>query len=98
MSERFTGVRGRFCAAHHSPEGALHGHSYLVSVIFPDAADARPLKAALARVLSTLDHRELPPELASGEDIAEHIGSACEGAIEVEVDRPLDDFFARWRA
>jgi 6-pyruvoyl-tetrahydropterin synthase len=98
VSERVTGVRGRFCAAHYSPEGALHGHSYLVSVAFAEAEDARPLKLQLDRVLSTLDHCELPRMLSRAEDLAEHIALACPGAIEVVVDRPLDDFFGRWHA
>jgi 6-pyruvoyl-tetrahydropterin synthase len=94
----FSGVTGSFCAAHKSPEGVMHGHSYEVTAWFrnEDGADARCFKAALDTLLKVWDHKELPDNLAWAENIAYAIGRLAK-CVEVEVRRPLEGFHARWR-
>ena len=95
---RLTGVVCVFSAAHHPPEGgAVHGHSYEVVAWFEAGEDARDLQQALTAAVEKLDHTLLPPELASGEAMAEHIGRSLDGCVEVEVRRPLERIYARWR-
>ena len=94
-----TGVGCVFSAAHHPPEGGdVHGHSYEVVAWFNAGEDARTLQAQLAAAVHPLDHTVLPPELASGEAIAEHLGRSLDGCVEVEIRRPLERIYARWRA
>ena len=96
---RLTGVGCTFSAAHHPPEGGeLHGHSYEVTAWFEAGEDARVLQARLAAAIEPLDHKVLPPELASGEAMAEHVGRSLDGCFEVEISRPLERMYARWRA
>ena len=96
---RLTGVGGVFSAAHHPPEGGdVHGHSYEVVAWFDSGEDARVLQARLAEILAPLDHIVLPPDMASGEAIAEHVGRGLSGCREVEVRRPLERIYARWIA
>ncbi len=94
-----SGVTGTFSAAHHSPEGALHGHSYQVTAWFrnEDHRDARCFKAALQAMLALWDHKVLPAELSWGEDIARAVGTLA-NCVEVVVSRPIEGFHARWRA
>ena len=96
---KLTGVGCVFSAAHHTPEGGqLHGHSYEVVAWFLAGEDARILQSRLIAAVRPLDHSLLPPELASGEALAEHIGRGLEGCVEVEIRRPLERIYARWRA
>lgn len=96
---KMTGVGCVFSAAHHMPEGGhLHGHSYEVVAWFLAGEDARHLQVRLTAATQPLDHSLLPPELASGEAMAEHIGRNLDGCVEVEVRRPLERIYARWRA
>lgn len=93
-----SGVSAVFSAAHRSPEGELHGHSYLVTAWFSndDRRDARCMKAALGALLTAWDHKELPDNLTWGEDIARAVGTLA-NCVEVIVSRPLEGFYARWR-
>lgn len=92
-----TGVGCVFSAAHQPPEGGeLHGHSYQVTAWFAAGEDARVLQARLSGIVAELDHKVLAPELGSGEAIAEQIGKRL-GCVEVEVARPLERIYARWR-
>lgn len=93
-----TGVTASFCAAHRSPEGETHGHSYSVTAWFSndDRRDARCMMAALKTMLSLWDHKELPENMAWGEDIARAVGTLA-NCVEVVVSRPLEGFHARWR-
>lgn len=93
------GVGGTFCASHYSPEGVLHGHSYEVKAWFAwdGPRDARCFKAALDVLLKQWDHTVLPDHLAWGEEIARAVGTLA-GCVEVEVSRPLERYYARWRA
>ena len=94
-----TGVGCAFSAAHHPPEGGeVHGHSYEVVAWFEAGQDARVLQRMLAAAVDLFDHKLLPPELASGEAMAEHIGQSLAGCVEVEIRRPLERIYARWRA
>lgn len=94
-----TGVGCFFSATHNAPEGGTpHGHSYEVVAWFPQGADARDLQVRLLKFVEPLDHSFLPDELASGEALAAHIGRGLEGCVEVEVRRPLERIYARWRS
>lgn len=93
---KLTGVGGVFCAAHRTPEGALHGHSYEVTVWFRHGHDARMLQRHLASVIADLDHGELPEHLTWGEQLAEHFATSLPGAVQVDVSRPLERIYARW--
>ena len=95
---KMTGVGGVFSASHHSPEGALHGHSYEIWAWFPAGVDARVLQEQLLAVLEPLDHACLPDELGWGEALAEHVGGQLLNCLEVEVRRPLERISARWLA
>lgn len=95
-----TGVGGFFSAAHTGEDGRLHGHSYEVVVWFQDFDGcAVALKQRLDAILSIIDHGELPPELASGEAIAEWIAELFQAprCVQVDVARPIERFFAQWR-
>ncbi len=94
---RMTGVGGIICAAHYSREGILHGHTYEVTAWFADGYDAIELQQALNDKLGLWDHTVLPPEMASGEALAEHIGTVMQ-AIEVTVSRPAERIYAKWIA
>ncbi len=93
-----TGVRGVISVAHNSPEGVPHGHSYAVRVWFRHGSDARHLKQHLDLELEKLCHTFLPDELRSGERLAEYFAERLPGAVRVDVDRPLEGFFAMWEA
>lgn len=96
---KLTGVGCVFSAAHHPPEGGgLHGHSYEVIAWFEAGEDARTLQARLRAAIEQIDHTILPPELALGEALAEHVGRSLDGCVEVEVSRPLERIYARWLA
>lgn len=95
---KLTGVGCIFSAAHHPPEGGdLHGHSYEVVAWFQAGEDARTLQVRLTAAVQRLDHTVLPEELAFGEALAEHVGRSLDGCIELEVKRPLERIYARWR-
>jgi 6-pyruvoyl-tetrahydropterin synthase len=94
-----TGVGCHFSAAHEAPEGGSpHGHSYEVTAWFEEGEDARHLQKRLLEAIEPLDHSVLTKELASGEAIASHLGRSLQGCVEVEVRRPLERIYARWRA
>ncbi len=99
MGRMLTGVSGHFCAAHRSPEGVLHGHTWQVTAWFetPTIADARCYKAELETLLRKWDHSELPGNITWGEDIAHAVGTLA-NCVEVIVSRPAEGFFARWLA
>jgi 6-pyruvoyl-tetrahydropterin synthase len=90
-----TSVGGTFCAAHKSPEGVLHGHSYEVWASWRNG-DARDRQDALRRLLEQIDHTELVHELTWGEGLAEWIGHSLPGCIRVRVKRPLEMIEAEW--
>jgi len=94
-----TGVGAVFSASHKSPEGEMHGHSYEVIAWFRNVnrADARCFKAALQSVVSLWDHKVLPEDMSWGEDIARAVGCLA-NCVEVEVRRPLERFYARWKS
>lgn len=92
------GVTSHFSAAHRSPEGEMHGHSFQVTAWFTndDRRDIRCMKAALDTMVSQWDHKELSADLSWGEDIARAVGTLA-NCVEVLVSRPLEGFHARWR-
>lgn len=94
-----TGVTASFSAAHKSPEGEMHGHSYRVTAWFQndDHRDARCMMAMLKQLLTVWDHKVLPDDMSWGEDIAYAVGRLA-NCVEVEVSRPLEGFHARWIA
>lgn len=52
--------------AHRSPEGKLHGHSYLVEVWKPAGTDLRDLHESVLALSRTLDHELLEDRLPDG--------------------------------
>jgi hypothetical protein len=91
-----TGIGGVISAAHTTPDGGIHGHSYEIVAWFRHGHDAEALRRHLQVVLDKLDHRQLPDEIRWGEELAEHIGKALPGCIEVEVNRPAERIYANW--
>lgn len=98
------GVSAVFCAAHHDPfdvlgQAHVHGHTYKVTAWFqtPGPADARLYRQSLQTLLSTWDHKLLPPELTTGEQIAAAVG-ILNNCVMVRVDRDLEGFHALWVA
>ena len=92
-----------FSAAHHLPEYdgnccSIHGHNWTVraTALAEDvdstglAIDFRVLKAALAEVLETLDHKNLNevPELGSMSPTAENISRWIFEALAKKIQRP----------
>jgi hypothetical protein len=92
-----TGVSGILCCAHHDGR-RWHGHTYEVRAWWPaDGTDAMERHEQLARVLKLYDHRGLGANESSGEQLAELIGHKLDGCDEIEVSRPGERIFARWR-
>ena len=92
-----------FAAAHHLPEydgncGSIHGHNWTVRATAAAedvddtglAIDFRVLKAALAEVLSVLDHRNLNelPEFQECPPTAEYISRWIFEQLEKRLDKP----------
>lgn len=101
MSKLETGAGWYFSAAHHDPiRGQLHGHTWEVVAWWKGepARDALVLQETLKGVLRGFDHTVLPPELASAEALAKAIGGLITDCIGVDVSRPSERLFARWRA
>lgn len=94
---KLVGVGAVLSVGHSSPEGVAHGHSYEVIAWYRHGYDARPLRGFLDQVLGAIDHTVLPDELRFAERIAEYIGERLPGCIEVEVNRPLERIYAKWR-
>lgn len=99
-----TGVGGILSCAHEPINselfgGEVHGHSYEVIAWFEnnDGADMRIFQVSLNAMLKTMDHKTLPPELATGEQIARRIG-VLNKCVKVEVRRPLERVYAEWTA
>lgn len=96
-----TGVGAIFSAAHRdTATGAMHGHTWEVTVWLTGRPNATASQAKLQAILATLDHGTLPDVLAWGEDLARHVAeqwqdSAC---VTVDVSRPLERIYARWAA
>lgn len=104
MGRTFTGVGGVLSCAHHPVNsdifgGELHGHSYEVIAWFTNEhrEDVRVYQAALNTLLAQWDHKTLPLHLSTGEEIARAVGTLAK-CVEVEVRRPLERIYARWRA
>jgi len=93
-----TGARAVFCAAHHSRDGVLHGHTWEVTAWVDDGRDVVGLKRDLQAILSAYDHSVLPDELAWAESMAGNIAGLIPGCVRVDVERPSEGFFARWLA
>lgn len=93
-----TGVGGIICAAHRDEDGKLHGHTWEVVAWWPDGQDALVLQAKLQSILNLYDHEELGPRISRGENLAAAIGSALEGCVEVQLNRPAERIYARWTA
>ena len=98
-----TGVGGVLSCAHEAINadifgGEMHGHSYEVTAWFEndEGGDVRMFQAAFFALLKTMDHKVLPPELATGEAIARRVG-LLNKCVEVEVRRPLERIYAKWR-
>lgn len=96
--EMLTGVSGHFSAAHKSPEGQWHGHTWHVTAWFTNQhrLDARVLQAAFNTMIARYDHKELPDNLVWGEDLARELAMLV-NCTEVEVSRPAEGIHARWK-
>lgn len=93
-----TGVSGVLSVAHHSKHGRLHGHTYEVKAWWPaDGTDALDRQDQLNRVLKLYDHRGLGSNESTGEQLAELIAGKLEGVDEIEISRPFERIYARWR-
>lgn len=97
-----TGVGGVLSCAHAPINadifgGETHGHSYEVIAWFEneDGADVRMFQKSFETMLKTLDHKTLPPELATGEAIARRFGLLAK-VVKVEVRRPLERIYAEF--
>lgn len=100
---KMTGVGAVLSAAHRDREtGTLHGHTWEVTAWVVAGRSALPHQDLLRIAISKLDHRELPTELAWGEDIAEWIADemtlAGAAVLMVEVNRPAERIYAKWFA
>lgn len=94
-----TGVGGFFCAAHRDTgNGVLHGHTWEVIAWFTGRSNAVLRQRQLAAILETIDHTELPNELAWGEDIARYIAERFndKSCVAVDLSRPSERIYARW--
>ena len=89
------GVKEVISVAHRPLGGGpLHGHSYEIVAWFDGGQDAVPLKAALKAVLAELDHADMPNDLSRAEDMGAWIGARLPGCKVVDVNRPLEGFYA----
>ena len=92
------GVSGHFSTTHKAAHGTYHGHTWNVTVWFNNnyRSDALVYRAMIDKMLARLDHTVLPDDMKWGEDIARHI-AVLVNAAEVEVSRPAERIYARWR-
>lgn len=92
-----TGVGGFFCAAHRDARGRLHGHTWEVRAWFPEGRDAIELQKLLTATLRVVDHRELAEEMSSGEALLRVFSINMRDAVEIEISRPAERIYARYR-
>ena len=93
-----TGVSGFFCATHQDAQGREHGHTYEVRAWFPAGRDALEVQRHLNTALRVFDHKRLPAGLESGEALCGALANNLRGVTEIEISRPSERIFARWRA
>lgn len=89
-----------FSASHRDPmSGELHGHTWEVEAAWQGEPyrDNRALQETLKGILAVWDHTVLPDALASGEAIAQAIGSLIVDCAGVNVSRPSERLRATWR-
>ena len=98
MTGSLTGASVVLCAAHKSPAGVLHGHTWLVTVWVPEGDCANELQRRVKAAARPLDHTLLPDTLSRGEQLARYFANMVDDAVMVEVDRPLERIKARWPA
>lgn len=98
MGRILTGVSGHICAAHLSPEGVLHGHTWTVRAWWVAGGDARDHLAQLDIATAAYCHTLLPAACTSGETIAAALAEQMPGCVAVEVFREPERIFARWEA
>ena len=91
-----------FSASHNDTvRQEMHGHSYEVTAWWPadPPRDAVCLQVTLREVLKAgFDHKTLPAHLGTMEALAAAIGSLMTGCVGVDVSRPVERLYARWRA
>lgn len=96
---KMTGVSGIISAAHKSKDGAMHGHTWHITVWYHAdgdvVLDAERRKRFLDHYLKVYDHTVLPDELAWGEALAEKIGKDTLASA-VDVSRPAEGLHAKW--
>lgn len=93
MREVLTGAGAIFCAAHHSRDGVLHGHTWEVVGWWMGMPDALKKQDELSRYLQTFDHSLLSESVAWAEDLAKRIAEDL-GCVSVEIRRPLERLYA----
>ena len=95
MSRVLTGVGACLSAAHRSPDGVVHGHTWEIVAWWFAIEDATKLQSRLVECLAQWDHGMLPDALAWGESLATIIGREL-NCYAVDVSRPSERIFARW--
>ena len=88
-----TGASAIVAAAHHSKDGRLHGHTWLIKAWWQGAPDAVERQTMLRNYLLRFDHGVLPDELAWAEALGEKVLTDL-GCVKVKVERPLEGLFA----
>jgi 6-pyruvoyl-tetrahydropterin synthase len=84
------------CAAHRSPLGVMHGHTWTVRATWSEIINVEDRKAFLVEVCDDYCHRVLDGKTASAEGLAESIATAT-NAIRVDVWREAEGMGATWR-
>lgn len=95
MREILTGAGAIFCAAHHSRDGVLHGHTWEVVGWWTGQPDALKKQAELSGYLHAFDHSLLADSIAWAEDLAAQIAEDL-GCVSVEIRRPLERLYAKF--
>jgi len=93
-----SGIGGVISAAHKSPCGVLHGHTWEVVVWWRNDShfvDAGDRKLRVDAFLKQFDHTLLPDTLMWGEQLAEHIDVHLK-CCAVDVSRKPERIYARW--
>lgn len=96
---KLTGVGASLHASHDDPSGELprHWHSWEIIAWFPYLIDARIRRAQVDKNIAELQGSHLPREIAWAENLAEYLAGRMLGCVEIEIRRPGEQFYAKWR-
>lgn len=94
MTEQW--AQHHICAAHRSPTGVMHGHTWMVRATWSKIINVEDRKAALVEACARRCHGVLTGTEGSAEGLAKSIGAEL-SADRVDVWREAEGLGAIWR-